>query len=99
MVKLACVLLQVSARDVDPFDRCPLWLDLDPAFVGQRVLVLADLVVLGQVGVPVALSLPKGVFGDFTIQRQTGFDREKGGSIETLTCPDVRTPGRSATPV
>ena len=67
MVELGRVLFQVGAGDADAFGRLALGFDLDPAIVGQRVLVLADLIVFGKVGVPVAFSLPEGVFGGFTI--------------------------------
>ena len=57
---LAGVLFQMGADDADPF-ACPVGMrDLEPAVVAEGQIVLADLIVLGQIGIVVVLAVPLG---------------------------------------
>ena len=47
-------------------------LDLQPAVLAERQVVLADLVVLRQVGVIVVLAVPLGEVGDLAVEGQGG---------------------------
>src|SRR5271157_1935556 len=66
---LAGVFLQVNARDTDalgPVRR----LDLDVSVLGERFVVLRDLIALGQVRIEVILAREDGRFVDLAIQRR-----------------------------
>ena len=54
--RLAGVLFEVRARDADSLARAVVEHDLQPAFLHDRLLVLADLIALRQIGIEVVLA-------------------------------------------
>ena len=50
-------------------------LHLDPAVFGDRLVVLGDLVVLGQIGIEILLAVELAVLSDMQIQGQRGLHR------------------------
>ena len=72
--RLAGVLLHVRPLDADPVGLA-VDLDLGPAVVRDRLVVLGDLVVLRHVGIEVVLPGEAAPFGDLAAQRQADADR------------------------
>ncbi len=71
--ELTGVLLQVGAGDADAATLA-VHFDLKPAVVAKGQLVLRDLITLWQIGVTVVLPGKDRVFGNLTIQSQSGHD-------------------------
>ena len=73
MHQLAGVLLHVQSFDADFLEIGVLSLlrhfHLDPALLGDRLVVLGDLVVLRQIWIEVLLAVELAVFGDVEVQR------------------------------
>ena len=90
--ELADVLLQVEALDPDPAGDA-VGLDLEPPVLGQRRLVLADLVVLRHVGVEVVLPRETALGVDPAAERERGADAELDGP----TVDDREDPGHPLT--
>ena len=84
---LARVFFEVRANDADALRRVTLLgvrvdVDIEEAFVAERQIVLADLVVLRQVRVVVVFAVPfgkagllAGVRGDLAVERHRGLQR------------------------
>ena len=72
---LARVFFQVHARDADLL-RAVRGFDLDVAVLGQRLVVLRNLIALGQVGIEVVLAREDGGFANLAVQRGRGEDGE-----------------------
>ena len=73
--------------------------DLDPAAPGERQVVLADLIVLGQVGIVVVLAVPLGERRDLGMQRHGRLAapaRTPCGSSPAASPAAPARPGRSA---
>jgi len=82
MGQLAGVLLHVDALDLDPeVARAVVGLDRDiePAVEAQRLVVLADLVVLGHVRIEVVLAREPAPLRDAAVERQAHADRRLHG--------------------
>ena len=62
--------------------------DFDEAVLGQRLIVLRNLVALGKIRVVVLLSIPFGESSDLTVQSQRGFDRQVVSlAVQDRKCP------------
>jgi hypothetical protein len=87
--QLAGVLFQVDAgQPTPPAARAVLLRrDLEPAAGAERQVILADLIVLGQVGIIVVLAVPLGERRDLGMERDGGlqsqFERLPGIPSET----------------
>src|SRR5262249_34488343 len=66
---LAGILFQVDTDDADSLTACSR-LDLEVSVVAEGQIILADLVVLGQVGVVVVLAVPLGKGSDIAVEGQ-----------------------------
>ena len=68
MNQLAGVLLHVQPLDANPLQICVLTffshLHLNPAVLGDRLVVLGDLIVLGEVGIEILLAVKLAVFSN-----------------------------------
>jgi len=71
--QLSCVLLQVHANQADAPRPLP-GIDLQPAFLAERQIILADLIVLRQIGIEVVLAIPLGESGHAAVERQRRLD-------------------------
>ena len=80
VAQLAGVLLQVRADDADALGAAG-HRQIEEAVAAQRLVVLADLIALGQVGIEVVLAIPVAVFGDGAVQRQAHHGRHLHGAL------------------
>ena len=87
MEELGRVLFQMHSLDADA-PGLPADLDLQPAVVAQRQVVLGDLVAFGEVGVGIVLAIPLGEFGDLAVEGQGGHD----GVFDRLAVDDRQHP-------
>ena len=71
MHQLAGVLLDMDALDPDPLGLVP-HLDLDRALTDQRMVELADLIALRQIGVEIVLAIEPRPFVDLGLDRKAG---------------------------
>ena len=71
---LAGVFFEVGPQDADFFGAAVFDGNFDIAVLAERQVVLADLVILRQVGVVIALAIPFGEGGDLAVQGQPGQD-------------------------
>ena len=69
--QLTRVLLNMDAQDADLSSVG----ELDIAMLAQRLVVLADLIRLGQIGIAIVLSVHLGDLGDLTVGGKTRHDR------------------------
>ena len=69
--RLAGVLLQMQPFDADR-QRLAIDIDLDFALADDRLLVLADLIALGQVGVKIVLAIENASEVNFGVQPEPG---------------------------
>ena len=79
MDALARIVFHMDASDSDALGRS-VHRNVDPAVLGQRLLVLGDLVALGQIGIKVILAGKAGNRADATVERQRGLNRQFDGS-------------------
>ena len=88
--ELAGVLLQVDPGQATPAAPRAVLLgrDLQPPAGAEREVVLADLVVLGQVGIVVVLPVPLGEAGDLGMERDRRLERQ----LERLAVHDRQGP-------
>src|SRR5262249_51163541 len=84
---LAGVLFEVSADDADALGPSG-GVDLEPAILAEGEVVLADLIVLGQVGVVVVLAVPLGEAGNRAVEGQGGAQ----GQLESAAVHDRERP-------
>ena len=75
MDALAGVVFHVDARDADALVRAG-HVDIDPAVLGQRLIVLRNLVALGQIRIEVILAGEDRAGVHRAVQRQRGLDGE-----------------------
>src|SRR6185437_12227185 len=68
----AGVFFHVQARDADALCSAACRGHFDPSVLGQRLVVLGNLIALGQVGVEVILAGEDGARADFAIQSERG---------------------------
>ena len=87
---LAGVLLEMDANDANPF-RSVRGGDLEPAIATEREVVLADLVVLRQVGIVIVLAVPLGERSDGAAQRE----RRLEGEVERPAVHDGQRAGQA----
>lgn len=78
MEHLAGVFFEVRADDAD-FLGPGLGCNFKPTFVAHGLIVLADLIVFGQIGIVVVLAIPLGMTGDVTVKSQGCFHAEFEG--------------------
>ncbi len=78
MNALAGVVFHVDARDADALLR-PVDLDIDVAMLGERLIVLRDLIALGKVRIKIVLAGEYGSRVHLTVQRERGFDGQFHG--------------------
>src|SRR3546814_11135999 len=75
--QLARILLDMDALDADRLSRPALQFDLYRAFTHDRVIELADLVALRQVGIEIILPVEAREGVDLRLQRHAGADRSE----------------------
>ncbi len=73
--RLAGVLLEVEPLDADALGRFALGLDVEVPLADDRVVQLADLVALRQVGVEIVLAVEAADAVDLGVEREPGADR------------------------
>ncbi len=83
MKELARVLFQVSTVDADAVS-LTIHFDINPAVVAEGLLVLRNLIALGQIGIIIVFPRKDRVFSNLAIESQTGHD----GKFYRLTIDD-----------
>ena len=79
MLELAGVFFEVDADDADLLGAA-LAVDFDPAALAQGLLVLRDLVALGQVGIDVVFARKNAAMLDLAMEGHAGHNRQLDGA-------------------
>ena len=85
---LAGVLFHVQARDADAFRASISRGNVDPSVLGERLVVLRNLVALGQVGIEVVFARKDRALTHRAVQRQ----RRQGRELDGLCIQDRQSP-------